>query len=349
MMKAIFSIMLFLLSHYFLQAQCDLTVPIIPSPEVPGNVYCSYDDVELKTTAFDNYQWEYRFSGSSNNWTAMGNGSNQSLLINAGEWGGTLFRVRVTQDTCTAYSDSILIDSWVFIPPFIIQESGQLEFCTGDSTKLAAGGPTFDSIQWLHDFEPIPGANDPVYWVRESGNYVLQGTPELCPESWLSSGVGPTYIFSGPDTPEISDSNDTLFASSGPHYQWLLDGQPINGANQGFWIPLMSGDYTVEVRDANNCTATSAVFPVIINEVEDPSLANNIRLAPNPVLDILTIQSSFAEAMQISILDVYGRTVIASQWVEQQIHIDFSQLPSGMYFAKVENEGRFVILKVMKK
>ncbi len=349
MLKSIFSLFFTLLAGIAVHAQCDFPVPINPAPEVPDNVYCSYQTVELKTTAFDSYQWEYKFFGSSSTWTEMPGETEQMLTINAGEWTGTYFRVTVTQDTCTVSSDSLLINGWVFIPPFIIQDSPGGEFCTGDSTRLEAGGPAFDSIQWLRDFEPIPGANDPIYWVKESGYYVLTGYPAECPEQMLNSGVGPTFTFGGPDIPTITSSGDTLLASSGPNYQWLLNGQLIEGAIDHFWVPQISGNYTVEVSDENGCTALSDSFSVIINWVEDPTLAYHIRLSPNPANHVLTLESTLSETLEVSILDMYGRKMLPAQFLDHRLVLDISPLAPGLYFAKVKTKKRFTVLKIMKK
>ncbi len=349
MLKTILSIILTAFISIAAKAQCDFPVPINPNPEVPGNAYCSYESVELKTTMFDTYQWEYKFYGSGNSWTEFTGGTDQTLTINAGEWAGTFFRVTVTQDTCTVTSDSLLIDGYVFIPPFIIQDSPSGEFCIGDSTKLQAGGPPFDSIQWLRDYEPIPGANDPVYWVKESGNYVLIGFPAVCPEQQLTSGVGPTFTFSGPDVPNITASGDTLFASSGPNYQWLLNGNPINGADQDFWVAQMSGNYSVEVSDANGCTATSDAYSVVINAVENPDLARSLQLSPNPVTETLTLQSSHPETLKITILDTYGRLIVPAQSLQGRLELNLSELAPGFYLAKVETKGNFAVVKFLKQ
>ncbi len=61
----------------------------------------------------------------------------------------------------------------------------------------------------------------------------------------------------------------SITGASGLSYQWQLDGAPISGANTTSYTATQSGDYTVEVRNADNCTRITS--PLNIATVPPPT------------------------------------------------------------------------------
>ncbi|MCB0707710.1 MAG: hypothetical protein KDC34_20485, partial [Saprospiraceae bacterium] len=158
----------------FLPGDCTDEVVIEINPEVPGNVYCPNAVVNLSVPdVYTNYQWYYNFSNSNVGGTPIIDGLGANYVVNINEWGFAYFYVEVQNANCEYVSEPVLIDSYVFLFP-VIASDGQTEFCQGDSALIyypAAGGAQF---QWFQDGNPIPGANDSLYWVTQTGTYVLE-------------------------------------------------------------------------------------------------------------------------------------------------------------------------------
>lgn len=192
--------------------------------------------------------------------TAWSGGTGSSISVNASEWAVVYFYVEVTDDGCTEASETVVWDAWNFLPPSIAS-SGQSTYCVGESTVIsnAFNGPSF--FQWCKDGVLIPGADQSSYTVTESGTYTLSAAYADCPNYWQSSGVGPSFTFTSPTTPLITEMEGTLIADSGTSWQWILDGVDIPGAtDSSYKTDGQEGMYQVRVTDANGCEATSAPF-----------------------------------------------------------------------------------------
>lgn len=95
----------------------------------------------------------------------------------------------------------------------------------------------------------------------------------------VTPGPGACANCTPPPTPTITPGGATTFcngnsvtltSSSSNAYQWYRDNNIINGATSQQYVATISGSYTVQVTDANNCSSTSAgttvtVTPVTVN------------------------------------------------------------------------------------
>lgn len=102
----------------------------------------------------------------------------------------------------------------------------------------------------------------------------------------------------------------------------------------------------------NNCGGNlSSTNSEMSGDVHDTYLAVNqldgakIQIFPNPVSHYLTI-SGIKSAKSYAIYDVSGKLVISATFSQK---IDVSQLSSGMYFLKIDNNDTPQLLKFMKK
>lgn len=331
-------------------SQCSFDVPAMIQPTVDGNIYCTYDTITLSTPdTFETYQWYYNFSNSNQGGTPINGATTQNYTTTAGEFGFVYFYLEGTKDNCTEASSTILIDTWAFLSPVVISFP-QPQFCRGDSTVIAIGSGLWENIQWSKDNVPIPGATDSTFWVKESGTYVVFASPSICPETELTSGLGPTFTFEGPEIPEISQDLASLVSTSGPDYQWYLAGQPISGATSQNYTPEASGEYTVEVSDGSGCNVFSQPYSFMLSTDELPLLAEAIQLFPNPVIDQVILRNLPPDVSQVELLDASGRTIRWSnterprEWSE-----DLSDLESGVYFFRLWQNDGFVHQRFIKQ
>jgi hypothetical protein len=330
-------VLLMLLSARFpLHAQCDFGVSIDLSPEAPQNVYCVYDTVKLSVEgSFDSYQWYLNYDGSTN-LTLIDGATEASLLVPIAEYGFGYFFIELTRDDCTEVLPPVILDSWVFSFP-AIEHSPQNQYCQGDSTIISNAFGSYPFYQWYRDWVPIPGANEAQYVVRESGTYTLEVAPAACPQLTLSSGVGPTFNFSGPAVPLITEVDGLLSSSSGPFYQWLLNGEPIPGATSATYTPVESGVYTVEVSDGEGCRPVSAPFDFQVTSTRQPAWAADFSFFPNPVQDMLQVQGPTEASYRLRLLNAAGKEVLRTQYPGggSTLQLSLAHLPEGVYICQV--------------
>jgi hypothetical protein len=131
------------------------------------------------------------------------------------------------------------------------------------------------------------------------------------------------------DTPNVTLMNDTLFATgsgTATGYQWYMDGDPISGATNAFFVPTATGDYSVSWTDANQCMATSN--EVVFTGIGDVNLQQAVGIYPNPVHDVLFIDVKNAQGMTYRIVDALGRVVMDGAFAQR---VDVAHLAVGAY------------------
>jgi hypothetical protein len=126
-------------------------------------------------------------------------------------------------------------------------------------------------------------------------------------------------------------------------YQWLLNGTVIPGATGSVYSVTQNGAYQVIVSDTMGCTDTSDVYEVTnYTGIEEWGLANQIKVYPNPVSDVVYVNAPVPVRLVLTAVD--GRTV---KEVENGSGISVKDLDEGVYFLKIEDtKGR--LLKVTK-
>jgi hypothetical protein len=133
-----------------------------------------------------------------------------------------------------------------------------------------------------------------------------------------------------PNTPTISQSNDTLFASSnGNHYQWYRNDTLLISDTLSFYKTNFGvGTYKV-VSSLNSCSSPfSSLFIGIRTKV-----ASGLLIYPNPATSHFTIE--VINPTTIQILNSLGKVVL-SQMVSSTAEINIDSLPSGMYIVYAE-------------
>lgn len=149
----------------------------------------------------------------------------------------------------------------------------------------------------------------------------------------------------------ISQSGDTLIADQdGAEYQWLdCDNgrNAISGATEQSYIPLESGNFSVEVTfTENNCTNTATSFCERVKIVEvgiNENMENNFSFYPNPTKNSLTIELNQLSNSDYYITDVIGKVVKEGNISSYKQDIDVSNLFKGVYIITVgEIKKKFI-------
>jgi CubicO group peptidase (beta-lactamase class C family) len=94
-------------------------------------------------------------------------------------------------------------------------------------------------------------------------------------------------------------------------------------------------------------------FDISAGQNENPSLSNShsgLKIIPNPAGErvFIAFPAITGDAL-ISIYDVNGRKVIEKPVIGDEIRLDISILPSGVYFVRVQDEKRVEVAKMVKE
>ena len=134
----------------------------------------------------------------------------------------------------------------------------------------------------------------------------------------------------------------------GPYtYEWSngATGNPISG--------LGDGTYTVIVTDSIGCIDEASF--VIGNGVAtyDIESLESVSVFPNPTLGQATLQVAFNEStdVKVQIIDIYGKIIseeFHSGILDKNISLEAERFEAGMYFIRLETNGKWHLEKLLK-
>jgi hypothetical protein len=113
-------------------------------------------------------------------------------------------------------------------------------------------------------------------------------------------------------------------------------------------FPLNSASYTLEIRDSRGCLSLPAQVPVTVDlcaGITIESLGDLLKSYPNPVKSHLKLYTDLSGEFVISFIDVFGKKFLQEtidMHANKETSIDLSNIPSGVYFLKVFQEGNQV-------
>jgi len=128
---------------------------------------------------------------------------------------------------------------------------------------------------------------------------------------------------------------------------------PISGAEDSVYSPHLIGIYSVEITK-NGCTTLSDDFNVIVVGLDDSPSSNKLRLYPNPVTSIFSLELSdpvIGEG-KIVIYNQLGSNVYESSDYKTAIlykkEIDISKLKPGAYIVKFTVSDKVYLNRLIK-
>ena len=154
-------------------------------------------------------------------------------------------------------------------------------------------------------------------------------------------------------TPDISTSTSGVTITSnatGVTYQWLDCGNnnaPIAGETSASYTAIANGDYAVVVTDGN-CSDTSTCVSITTVGLEDfANIANAVSIHPNPVSNLLTINTDNLNTTAVSIISLSGQTLKTVTTTTKTV--DVSDLASGIYFLQIHTDQGMVSKRFVKR
>ncbi len=208
--------------------------------------------------------------------------------------------------------------------------------CANSSTDLTAG--TFTSYLWS------TGEDTETVTVSPSSSLTYSITVtdvEGCEFSdAIDVMINPLPTVDLGDNQTVCDGETfTLDAGTFETYLWN------DGSEQQTLDVTTTGDYSVEVTDANGCANSDAVhidFQDCTN-IETANTINTVSIYPNPAKQFIVVEN--ADAKKIEFLDITGKTIKEISNQEAKQVIDISGLKPGVYFIKSSNR----VLKFIKE
>ena len=204
------------------------------------------------------------------------------------------------------------------------------------------------AYQWYFNGSPISGATNPSHIVYLSGIYKVVA---INPTGCVSFSDTLTAVYCNPFvTPNISmNASNALVLSNYPAsstISWYVDGVLLQNQSNDTILPMINGNYSVEITDPFGCSYNTSDFLI------DVSLAENTvgqwLIYPNPVSDVLTIQVE--EKMigsRCSVMDLNGRTIQSFSIDESTTLFHVGDIPSGTYFLSIESDAFRMLKKLV--
>jgi hypothetical protein len=218
-----------------------------------------------------------------------------------------------------------------------IAANGATSICKNSAVTLTS--TAFANNQWYKNGALIAGATGTSYQANAAGIYSVRVTSGgITTTSPTTISVSVTTV----PTPTITLNGGVLTSSAATGNQWYFYGTQIANATGNTFQPSANGEYTVKVT-ANGCTSDfSAVYNYAITATVDLGNGKTIKLWPNPVRSILTLQWDIAnlQTVSVQITDMYGMPVLYKQGITSGGTINTAALPAGTYFVKMYGAGK---------
>lgn len=136
---------------------------------------------------------------------------------------------------------------------------------------------------------------------------------------------------------------------SGASYQWVncKTGMPINGETGQSYTATFRGNFAVEIT-SGTCTEISECATVNSLGVED--LDNKqIKIFPNPVSTKFFIEFSEYSDGEIELFNLFGQKVYDRSIIDQSEEINVNFLSKGLYFIRINIDGKTLNYKLIKE
>ncbi|MCH2224434.1 MAG: glycosyl hydrolase family 18 protein [Crocinitomicaceae bacterium] len=193
---------------------------------------------------------------------------------------------------------SILSLLYTFGAPPTVNINGNLSICLGDDVTLTANGA--DSYVWSTG----ETTQSVTYTPTTTTSYSVTGSNPFGSDTTTVTVV----INQPPSTPSVIDNSGILESSiNGVTYQWYFNSLAISGAIANTHVPTQDGNYSVEVFDANGCSATSSDFIWETIGLSEHTITR--KYYPNPIQHSFIIEQRSALELTIVLFDLTGKRV----------------------------------------
>ena len=113
--------------------------------------------------------------------------------------------------------------------------------------------------------------------------------------------------------------------------------------------PTVTTSYTVTGSDLNGCTASAVISQSVspCTGIDAKNSIVNFNIYPNPNNGTFTIDTE--TELNVTIVDVLGKTVYSSKLTNGKNQINLTNLVNGIYIVKAENNGKINTIRLIKE
>ena len=282
--------------------------------------------------------------------TFAGHGTSGNATATVGGASGTLnldYVILQTPVNPIITTDTIHVYPAQAVPVLTI--SGSTSFCEGDSLVLTSSEPAGN--QWFVDGTTLTGDTNSTYVITQSGLYSLTVTNSYgCSASAFMNDT--VHVYPNPPHPTIFIAGDTLKCLlAGYSYQWLQNDTAISGETNFYFVPTVTGNYSVVISTLQGCSDTSQVLFFTVSGIGD--LSGNtpeVLVYPNPANKTLHIECEQPGEVVLKLVDPAGKIVFEKTALGRTGHLhetlDVSGIAKGIYFLELDMEGKKLTRKI---
>ena len=198
-----------------------------------------------------------------------------------------------------------------------------------------------------------PQNNNNVSWYNSNNQLIFSGSPLVYDaqeteqltvifDDNVSCQASDTFTvnLSFP-TPNIFSEGQVLLCDlAGYDYQWLFNGEIIEGANSQYYFPTQNGLYSVNLSNDLGCEETSNEYSFNTASTLNHIRSLNSTVYPNPTSKdlFLNIPSSYYQNIEWQLSNTQGQILDKKSFPIQgdyQTKIDLSSYAKGLYFLLV--------------
>jgi len=154
-----------------------------------------------------------------------------------------------------------------------ITPTGPVSGCAGTSIVFTCNTVAGGTYQWNYNGAIISGDSTTTYTANASGNYSATIILSGCP---VTSNVVTVTLNNPPAVPVITSKGSLIYCGGGKDTLTTTGGASSylwsNGASTQSIVVTASGNYTVQVSDANGCKSQSAPYLVGASPLANPDI-----------------------------------------------------------------------------
>jgi hypothetical protein len=221
----------------------------------------------------------------------------------------------VTNTTTTTYTPTLAYATTYYWKIIAKNVDGEATGCETRSFTTISNTSTVPNCASL--IAPANGENNTPLYATLSWNTAANATSY---DVYFGTGANPTFVT---NTTNTSYSPTLALATT---YYWKIIAKNAVG-------------------EATNCgTRSFTTVPTVgLTEIE----SKTTRIFPNPVTDLLTVESETTIA-EIIVFDLTGREVLRDMMHRQGAIVSFQSCPAGVYFIQITTETDKLVKKITK-
>lgn len=265
----------------------------------------------------------------------------ESLINTSSTTAYAAYVFTITSGACT----NTRVLSVPVIKPIAPVVKGTTSLCSGKSGTIAARG--FTSAAWSNGgtgtLVTVTPSASTVYSVIGTDDYgcisQAQFSVTVKPSPTLQVSMDTLFCFNEPNLIHVESNGSSIYFNN------------VQGNTNYIIVPTQMGTKTLSVMAlaANGCTVQNVISYTVqlcssVTELEQAGF----QIAPNPVVDLLTIRSVAAKQQQYKFLSPTGVLLEQGSFVSQA-KIDLSRYASGIYILQLVSEGNIINYKCLKQ